>query len=129
MTEIQQTNIAVANFIIGELYKEKPFNLVLDAGQTGSLYNIASESHHLHSGFVCKLEATLRQRVNNGTGVILEIDSNADLYYHMLSSYIAGHQKPANSIDQFIQSGEFDKAFRDVFGLPIGVVKSLGEVS
>ena len=129
MTEIQQTNIAVANFIIDELHKEKLFNLVLDAGQTGALYNITSESHHLHSNFVRKLEATLRQRVNNGTGVILEINSNADLYYHMLSSYIAGHQKPANSIDQFIQSGEFDKAFRDVFGLPIGVVKSLGEVS
>lgn len=104
MTEIQQTNIAVANFIIDQLYKEKPFNLALDAGQTGSLYNIASESHHLHSDFVRKLEATLRQRVNNGTGVILEINSNADLYYHMLSSYIA-------KFDQY------------------GVVRSLGEVS
>jgi len=104
MTEIQQTNIAVANFIIDQLYKEKPFNLVLDAGQTGSLHNIASESHHLHSDFVRRLEATLRQRVNNGTGVILEINSNADLYYHMLSSYIA-------KFDQY------------------GVVKSLGEVS
>jgi len=104
MTEIQQTNIAVANFIIDELHKDKPFNLVLDAGQTGSLYNIASESHHLHSDFVRKLEATLRQRVNNGTGVILEINSNADLYYHMLSSYIA-------KFDQY------------------GVVKSLGEVT
>ena len=91
MTEIQQTNIAVANFIIDELHKEKPFNLVLDAGQTGSLYNIASESHHLHSGFIRKLEATLRQRVNNGTGVILEVGSDADLYYHVLSSYIAEH--------------------------------------
>lgn len=104
MTEIQQTNIAVANFIIDQLYKEKPFNLVLNAGQTGSLYNIASESHHLHSDFVRKLEATLRQRVNNGTGVILEINSNADLYYHMLSSYIA-------KFDQY------------------GVVKALGEVT
>lgn len=104
MTEIQQTNVGVANFIIDQLYKEKPFNLVLDAGQTGSLYSIASESHYLHSGFVRKLEATLRQRVNNGTGVILEINSNADLYYHMLSSYIA-------KFDQY------------------GVVKSLGEVS
>lgn len=104
MTEIQQTNIAVANYIISELHKDKPFNLVLDAGQTGSLYNIASESHHLHSDFVRKLEATLRQRVSNGTGVILEINSNADLYYHMLSSYIA-------KFDQY------------------GVVKSLGEVS
>ena len=105
MTEIQQTNIAVANFIIGELHKDKPFNLVLDAGETGALYHIASESHHLHSNFVRKLEATLRQRVNNGTGVILEVsDSNADLYYHMLSSYIA----------------EFDQH---------GVVKALGEIS
>lgn len=129
MTEIQQTNIAVANFIIGELHKEKPFNLVLDAGQTGALYNIASESHHLHSGFVRKLEATLRQRVNNGTGVVLEINNNADLYYHVLSSYIAKHGQQKNSIDQFIASGEFDKAFESVFGLPIGVVDSLGEVS
>ncbi|WEI04572.1 hypothetical protein PYR78_06390 [Acinetobacter johnsonii] len=105
MTEIQQTNIAVANYIIGELHKDKPFNLVLDAGETGALYHIASESHYLHSNFVRKLEATLRQRVNNGTGVILELsDSNADLYYHMLSSYIA----------------EFDQ---------YGVVKALGEVS
>lgn len=103
MTEIQQTNIAVANFIIDELHKDKPFNLVLNAGQTGALYNITSESHHLHSGFIRKLEATLRQRVNNGTGVILEINSNADLYYHMLSSYIA-------NFDQY------------------GVAKSLGEV-
>ena len=129
MTEIQQTNIAVANFIIGELHKDKPFNLKLDAGQTGALYNIASESHHLHSGFVCKLEATLRQRVNNGTGVVLEINNNADLYYHVLSSYIATHTQQKNSIDQFIASGVFDKAFESVFGLPIGVVDSLGEVS
>lgn len=129
MTEIQQTNIAVANFIIDELHKDKPFNLVLDAGQTGSLFNIASESHHLHSDFVRKLEATLRQRVNNGTGVILEVNSNADLYYHMLSSYIAEHEQTANNIDKFIASGEFDKAFKDVFGLPSGVVQSLGEVS
>ncbi len=116
MTEIQQTNIAVANFIIGELYKDKPFNLKLDAGQTGALYHIASESHHLHSDFVRKLEATLRQRVNNGTGVVLEINSNADLYYHVLSNYIAVHEKPENCIDQFIASGGFDKAFRNVFG-------------
>jgi len=129
MTEIQQTNIAVANFIIDELHKDKPFNLVLNAGETGALYHIASESHHLHSDFVQKLEATLRQRVNNGTGVILEINCNANLYYHMLSIYVEKHQKPENCIDQFIASGGFDKAFESVFGLPIGVVDSLGEVS
>ena len=104
MNETQQKNIAVATYIIDELHKEKPFNLKLDAGQTGALYNITSESHHLHSGFVRKLEATLRQRVSNGTGVILEINCNADLYYHVLSSYIAEHDK-------------------------FGVVESLGEVS
>ena len=104
--------------------------MVLDTGETGALYHIASESHHLHSNFVRKLEATLRQRVNNGTGVILELsDSNADLYYHMLSSYIAEHEQTANNIDKFIASGEFDKAFKDVFGIPESVVKSLGEVS
>ncbi|MBC68515.1 MULTISPECIES: hypothetical protein [Acinetobacter] len=126
MTEIQQTNIAVANFIIGELYKDKPFNLVLNAGQTGSLYIIASESHHLHSDFVQKLEATLRQRVNNGTGIILEVsDSNADLYYHILSIYIEKHQKPENCIDQFIASGGFDKAFESVFGRSDDVVNAV----
>ena len=130
MTEIQQTNIAVANFIIGELYKGKPFNLVLGQGETGALYHIASESHHLHSDVVQKLEATLKQRVNNGTGIILEVsDSNADMYYHMLSIYIEKHQKPENCIDQFIASGGFDKAFRNVFGLSDDVVNSLGEVS
>lgn len=116
MNETQQKNIAVATYIIDELHKDKPFNLVLNAGQTGALYNIASESHHLHSGFVRKLEATLRQRVNNGTGVVLEINSNADLYYHMLSIYVEKHQKPENCIDQFIASGGFDKAFYGVFG-------------
>lgn len=107
MTEILEIakDFAVTNLIIDELYKEKPFNLVLDAGEKGALYHIASESHHLHSNFVRKLEATLKQRVNNGTGVILEVsDSNADLYYHMLSSYIAEHDK-------------------------FGVVESLGEIS
>jgi len=126
MIEIQQTNIAVANYIIDELHKEKPFNLVLNAGETGALYHIASESHHLHSDFVRKLEATLRQRVNNGTGVILEINCNADLYYHVLSSYIAEHEQTANNIDKFIQSGGFDKAFRNVFGLSDDVEAARG---
>ncbi len=37
--------------------------------------------------------------------------------------------KQVNLMDRFIQSGEFDKAFKDVFGLPESVVKSLREVS
>ena len=106
MTEIQQTTIAVANFIIGELHKEKPFNLVLDAGQTCSLFNIAAATDLSRGmgGFIDSLVMALHKCVSNGTGVILEINSNADLYYHMLSSYIA-------NFDQY------------------GVVKALGEVS
>ena len=87
--------------------------MVLDVGETGALYHIASESHHLHSDFVRKLEATLRQRVNNGTGVMLEINSNADLYYHMLSIYVEKHQKPENCIDQIKQ---VVAALRQIFG-------------
>lgn len=34
-----------------------------------------------------------------------------------------------NIMDQFIESGEFDKAFKDVFGLSDSAVKSLGEIS
>jgi len=34
-----------------------------------------------------------------------------------------------NLMDQFIASGEFDKAFKDVFGLPETVKQSLKEIS
>lgn len=37
--------------------------------------------------------------------------------------------KQVNLMDQFIESGGFDQAFKDVFGLPETVVKSLKEVS
>lgn len=130
MTEIQQTNLAVANFIISELHKEKPFDLVLDAGETGALFNIAESSHHLHSGLVDWIKNTTHSRVKNGTGIIIRVqDHFVDHLYHMLSTYITEHEQPKNNIDQFIASGEFDKAFKDVFGLPESVVKSLKEVS
>ncbi|MCK4077541.1 hypothetical protein [Acinetobacter radioresistens] len=37
--------------------------------------------------------------------------------------------KQVSVMDQFIADGGFDQAFKDVFGLPESVVKSLGEVS
>ena len=37
--------------------------------------------------------------------------------------------KQVNLMDQFIADGGFDQAFKDVFGLPETVVKSLKEVS
>ena len=130
MVEIQQTNIAVANFIIGELCKDKPFTMSLDFDQTVALGEILSESRHLHSNCINALAVEVRVHVINNKGLKFPItDKNAGVIYHVLSNYIAVYEKPKNCIDTFIASGEFDKAFRDVFGLPIGVVKSLGEVS
>ena len=130
MTEIQQTNIAVANYIIDELYRDKPFTMSLDFNQTVALGEILSESRHLHSNCINALAVEVRVHVINDKGLKFPItDKNADVIYHVLSNYIAVYEKPKNCIDTFIASGEFDKAFRDVFGLPIGVVKSLGEVS
>ena len=130
MTEIQQTNIQVANFIIGELHKDKPFTMSIDFDQTVALGEILSESHHLHSNCINALAVEVRVHVISNKGLKFPItDKNADVIYHVLSNYIAEHQKPKNCIDQFIASGEFDKAFKDVFGLPVGVVKALGEVS
>lgn len=130
MTEIQQTNITVANFIIGELHKDKPFTMSLDFDQTVALGEVLSESHHLHSNCINTLAVEARVHVISNKGLKFPItDKNYDAIYNVLASYITAHEKPKNCIDEFIKSGEFDKAFRDVFGLPIGVVKALGEVS
>ena len=116
MTEIQQTNIAVANFIIGELHKDKPFTMSIDFDQTVALGEILSESHHLHSNCINALAVEVRVHVINDNGLKFPItDKNADVIYHVLSNYIAVHEKPENCIDQFIASGGFDKAFRNVF--------------
>ena len=121
MTEIQLTNVQVANFIIDELYKEKPFDLILTPEQYSSFLNIVENSPAVSFGY---------RSWQEGECILVGVDnSNVDQIYHKLSSYIAKNQKPENCMDQFIASGEFDKAFRDVFGLPSGVVLALGEVS
>ena len=103
MTEIQRTNIRFAEFAIDQLYKPKPFSLTLGAGDTGSLHSIASEFDGPFSASVAK---ATEQRVKNGTGVSIEINtSNCDSFYGIFHKYIAEHQ------------------------LPESVVKSLGEVS
>ena len=40
MTEIQQTNIAVANFIIDELHKDKPFRNVFGLSDDAVNYDV-----------------------------------------------------------------------------------------
>lgn len=97
MTEIQQTNIVVANFIIGELHKDKPFTMSLDFDQTVALGEILSESYHLHSNCINALAVEVRVHVINNKGLRFSItDKNADVIYHVLSNYIAVHEKPKN---------------------------------
>ena len=104
MTEIQRTNIAVANFIIDELYKDWSFYLVLDSVQAEALHRIVSEAVKLNIYWNFLFRLTTKATINND-GISLYISKdNADTIYHMLSSYVAKH-------DQY------------------GVVRSLGEVS
>ncbi len=121
MTAIQQTNIAVANFIIDELYKEKPFDLILTPQQYSSFLNIVENSPAVSFGY---------RSWQEGECILVGVDkSNVNQIYHKLSSYIAKHEHSRNTIDSFINDGGFDQAFKDVFGLPDSVKQSLKEVS
>ena len=117
MTKIQK-NIAVANLVIDELHKDKLFVLKLDVEERKHFLSILGNA---------KIDFKIIHHAN-GCDILIE-ESIVHPLYAVMATYIAKHEKPENRIDQFIASGEFDKAFRDVFGLPIGVVKSLGEVS
>ena len=120
MTKIQLTKPQLANYVCDALHKEMPFDLIFNQGEFEPFMEIIDASD-LVVGFSVK---NIGDKIHVGV-----TKGNSNGIYQALSSYIEEHQKPANNIDQFIQSGEFDKAFRDVFGLPIGVVKSLGEES
>jgi len=85
MNETQQKNIAVANFIIDELYKEKPFCLELDTDQGKVFWTLMNEQ---------KVYGIHLPVVQKDSGYLIEIsESNADKIYHMLSSYIAKHDR------------------------------------
>ena len=120
MTEIQLTKLQLANYVCGELHKEMPFDLIFNQDEFGPFMEII-EASNLDVGFPVK---NIGDKIHVGV-----TKDNSNGIYEALSTYIAEHQEPKNCIDQFIASGEFDKAFKDVFGLPVGVVKALGEVS
>lgn len=99
MTEIQK-NIAVANLVIDELHKDKPFVLRLDNEQTKVIHDIASCSHGMNSSYVQNLTIATWQHLKNGNGCeLLTGVGNADDLYHMLSSYIAKHDLPESVIE------------------------------
>ena len=120
MNEIQLTKLQLANYVCDELHKEMPFDLIFNQDEFAPFLEII-EASSLDVGFTVK-------NIGDKIHVGVTKDNSNDIY-QALSSYIAEHQKPKNCIDQFIASGEFDMAFKDVFGLPVGVVKALGEVS
>jgi len=80
MTEIQLTNVQVANYIIDEPHKDKPFNLVLDQRQANVFFWAVEE-----------FQGDLRLSISYKSGIttIQVDDGNADAIYHALSSYIA----------------------------------------
>ena len=116
MTEIQK-NIAVANLVIDELHKDKPFILKL---------NIEERKNFLSILGAAKIDMKINHHAN-GCDILIE-ESIVHPLYAVMANYIAKHEKP-NDIGEFIQSGEFDKAFKNVFGLPESVKQSLKEVS
>ena len=107
MTEIQLTKLQLANYVCDELHKEMPFDLIFNQDEFAPFMEII-EASTLESGFSIK-------NIGDKIHVSVTKDNSNDIY-QALSSYIAEHQKPKNSIDQFIASGEFDKAFESVFG-------------
>lgn len=115
MTEIQRTNIAVCNEIIAQL-------------ESGKDLRLTPIQYSLFEDLVADFEIGIAYQCWQEGGLIfIGVDQlNFDSIYHMLSSYIAKHTP--SKIDRFIADGGFDKAFNDVFGLPVGVVESLGEV-
>lgn len=117
MTKIQK-NIAVANLVIDELHKDKPFVLKLDVEERKYFLLVLGKS---------KIDMKINHNAN-GCEILIE-ESIVHPLYAVMATYIAKHEKPKNDIDDFIASGEFDKAFKNVFGLPKSVVKSLKEVS
>ncbi len=120
MTEIQLTKLQLANYVCDELHKEMPFDLIFNQDEFLPFMEIIDASN-LDVGFPVK---NIGDKIHVGV-----TKGNSNGIYQALSSYIAEHQKPTNSIDQFIAGGGFDKAFESVFGLPDGVVMALGEVT
>ena len=84
MNETQQKNIAVATYIIDELHKDKPFNLVLDR-QQADVFFLAAEGYSGDLG----LYISHKSGITN----ILVDNSNADAIDRMLSIFITKHDR------------------------------------
>lgn len=104
MTEIQKTNIQFAQLQIDNMTaRDKPYIESWSAGDVGS-FNAILNAVDFDNEFTFDMRGWSRQRIQSGTGALIEINEmNADKLYHLFSTYLSG--------------------------LPRSVVLSLGEVS
>lgn len=104
MTEIQKTNIQFAQLQIDNMTaRDKPYIDSWNAGDVGS-FNAILNAVDFDNEFTFDMRGWSRQRIQSGTGALIEINEmNADKLYHLFSTYLSG--------------------------LPESVVQSLGEVS
>ena len=79
------TKLQVANFIIGELHKELPFDLVLNQAETEAFLTfVEGYKGNLRLPMTCKNESTIIQ-INK---------ENVDAIYLMLSTHTEQHELP-----------------------------------
>lgn len=79
------TKLQVANFIIGELHKELPFDLVLNQAETEAFLTfVEGYKGELRLPMTCKNESTIIQ-INK---------ENVDAIYLMLSTHTEQHELP-----------------------------------
>ncbi|HCM31829.1 MAG TPA: hypothetical protein DIC32_10210 [Acinetobacter radioresistens] len=79
------TKLQVANFIIGELHKELPFDLVLNQAETEAFLTfVEGYKGDLRLPITCKNESTIIQ-INK---------ENVDAIYLMLSTHTEQHELP-----------------------------------
>lgn len=80
----EMSKIAVATYIIDELHKDKPFNLVLDR-QQADIFFLAAEGY----------QGDLRLSISHKPGITtIRVDKgNADAIDRMLSIFITKHDR------------------------------------
>lgn len=87
MTEIQK-NIALANLVIDELHKDKPFVLKL---------NIEERKHFLLVLGAAKIDTKINHHAN-GCDILIE-ESIVHPLYAVMATYIAEHDLPESVVE------------------------------
>ena len=87
MTEIQK-NIAIANFVIDELHKDKPFVLKLDIEQRKHFLLVLGRS---------KIDLKINHNAN-GCDILIE-ESIVHPFYAGMANYIAKHDLPESVVE------------------------------